>query len=91
MLYQLKILRSAVGEKNGKTIDVDLYHFYYWKGSSWRLGCIRYVEITLIVSSETYKKFNSTSFNLKWEVFIRRDEVLIWRGLVFIEKGFDTW
>ena len=33
-----------------------------------------YVEITLTVSSETCKNVNSTSFNLKQEVFIRRDE-----------------
>ena len=33
-----------------------------------------YVRITLIVSIETYKEVNSTSFNLKQEVFIRRDE-----------------
>ena len=35
------------------------------------------------------KKFNSTSFNLKQEVFIRRDEEKTRRGLVFIGKR--TW
>ena len=35
------------------------------------------------------KKFNSTSFNLKQEVFIRKDEEKTRRGLVFIGKR--TW
>ena len=30
--------------------------------------------ITVIISIETCKEVNSTSFNLKQEVFIRRDE-----------------
>ena len=38
------------------------------------LRYVRYVRITLITSSETCKEVNSTSFNLKQEVFIRRDE-----------------
>ena len=32
------------------------------------------LKITLIISGETCKEVNSTSFNLKQEVFIRRDE-----------------
>ena len=38
------------------------------------LRYVRYARITLIVSIETYKEVNSTSFNLKQEVFISRDE-----------------
>ena len=33
-----------------------------------------YADFSLIVSIETCKEVNSTSFNLKQEVFIRRDE-----------------
>ena len=44
-----------------------------------RLECVfryvRYISFSLIISIETCKEvYNSTSFNLKQEVFIRRDE-----------------
>ena len=65
----------------------------YWKGSSWQLGCVfryvRYADFSLIISIETCKEVNSTSFNLKQEVFIRTDEEKTRRGLVYIEER--TW
>ena len=45
---------------------------------------VRYIRSTLIVSIETCKEVASTSFNLIQEAFIRRDEELTWRGLVFV-------
>ena len=51
---------------------------------------IRYIGFFLWSSAlKLAKKFNSTSFNLKQEVFIRRDEEKTRRGLVFI--GEWTW
>ena len=37
------------------------------------------------------KKFNSTSFNLRQEVFIRRDEDWPEKGWYLLKKEFDTW
>ena len=37
------------------------------------------------------KKFNSTSFNLKQEVFIRRDEERPEEGWYLLGRGFDTY
>ena len=58
-----------------------------WKGSSWCLGCvfsnIRYVSLLWLSALKLAKKFNSTSFNLKQEVFIRRDEEKTRRGLIY--------
>ena len=67
--------------------------FYcYWKGSSWRLGCVRYVEKMLWSSVvKLAKKFNSTSFNLKQEAFIRRDEDWPEEGWYLYRNWFDTF
>ena len=43
----------------------------YQKNLCDNVYCVSNVSFTLIISIE---KFNSTSFNLKQEVFIRRDE-----------------
>ena len=49
---------------------------------------VRYADFSLIVSIETCKEVNSTSFNLKQEVFIRRDEERPEEGW-YIYRGKD--
>ena len=39
-----------------RPFDLFLLMCSHWKGSSWWLGCVRYVENALIISSETYKE-----------------------------------
>ena len=48
-------------------------------------------KITLIVSTETYKEVNSTSFNLKQEVFVRRDKDSPEEGCIYSEKDLTPW
>ena len=75
--------------------DITSDDVIYWKGSSWQLGCVfsNVRNISLLWSSalKLAKKFNSTSFNLKQEVFIRRDEEKTRRGLIYIGEVLDTY
>ena len=57
----------------------------FWLNFFWFLSVITFIALAtsvLLWSSvlKLTKKFNSTSFNLKQEVFIRRDEEKTWRG-----------
>ena len=61
-----------------------LYIFILFQGCVFLFRYVRYADFPLIVSIETCKEVNSTSFNLKQEVFIRRDEEKTRRGLVYI-------
>ena len=69
-------LRVALGDlakmKEGLALISRQKHLVIINNKLFRY--VRYVGITLIVSIETYKEVNSISFNLKQEVFIRRDE-----------------
>ena len=48
-------------------------------------------DFSLIISIETFKEVNSTSFNLKQEVFIRRDEERPEEGWYLWGGGLDTY
>ena len=64
-------------------------HFMY--NMNTYLAYVRNISLLWSSALKLAKKFNSTSFNLKQQVFIRRDEEKTWRGLIYIGEILDTY